>query len=113
MMLIRELTDSAQLAEIDELSQQGPIVVFKHSTRCPISAMAWNRLQSAWDRDLNDLPVYFLDLIAHRATSDAVSVHYGIQHESPQLLYIEDSKVVYQTSHNGINVNDIKEKFNA
>lgn len=112
-MLTRDLTSISQLAEIDEISQNGPVVIFKHSTRCPISAMAWRRLQSGWDQDLSELPLYYLDLIRYREVSNAVASHYGLEHESPQILYIEQGNLKYQTSHNGINVKDIKELLHA
>ena len=112
-MIRRDLTELAQLDEIDQVSQEGPVVIFKHSTRCPISSMAWRRVSTAWDNELEDLPFYYLDLLRYRNVSDEVSRHYGIQHESPQILFIEEGKVTYQTSHNGINVNDIKELLHA
>ncbi len=75
--------------------------------------MAWDRLQRDWDEHLSDLPVYFLDLIRYRETSNAVARHYGVAHESPQLIFIQNGEVLYQTSHNGINVRDIKRLVNA
>lgn len=112
-MNIRTLTDPTQFEEIDQVSEQEFAIIFKHSTRCVISAMAWSRLQRDWDEHLSDLPVYFLDLIKYRTTSDAVSRHYGVDHESPQLILLREGRVQYQTSHNGINVKDIKELVNG
>jgi len=112
-MNLQPLTESAQLAEIDELSGSQDVIIFKHSTRCVISAMAWDRLRRNWDEQVDSLPVYYLDLIRYRATSDAVARHYNVVHESPQLILVRDGKVRYQTSHNGINVKDIKEIVHA
>lgn len=112
-MLLRTLQDPSQFDEIEQVSAQGGAVIFKHSTRCVISAMAWDRLQRDWDEQLSDLPVYFLDLIRYRDTSNAVAQHFGVAHESPQLIFLEEGRVAYQTSHNGINVKDIKELVNA
>jgi bacillithiol system protein YtxJ len=112
-MILRPLNDSSQFEEIDQLSEHQDVVIFKHSTRCVISAMAWDRLQREWDEQVPEVPVYFLDLIRYRATSNAVVSHYGIDHESPQLIFIRNGMVHYQTSHNGINVKDIKELIDA
>ena len=112
-MIRRELEDPSQLEEIDQISAEGQVVIFKHSTRCPISAMAWRRVNDGWDDELAETPLYFLDLLRFRETSQAVSVHYGVQHESPQILLVENGRVVYQTSHNGINVKDIKGLIDA
>lgn len=75
--------------------------------------MAWDRIRRDWDEQVPELPVYFLDLIQYRATSDAVARHYGVEHESPQLIFVRNGLVAYQTSHNGINVRDIKGLVNA
>lgn len=112
-MLLRELKDSSQFDEIDQISRDGGAIIFKHSTRCVISAMAWDRLQRDWDEQVGDLPVYYLDLIRYRTTTKEVARHYGVDHESPQLIFIRDGVVQYQTSHNGINVKEIKELVNA
>lgn len=112
-MVLRDLQDPSQFNEIDEISSQGGAIIFKHSTRCVISSMAWDRLQRDWDEQLSDLPVYYLDLIRYRATSNAVVSHYGVDHESPQLIFVRNGAVEYQTSHNGINVKDIKQLVNA
>jgi bacillithiol system protein YtxJ len=112
-MVLRNLESSDQFNEIDQVSGQGGAVIFKHSTRCVISSMAWNRLQRDWNEQVEALPVYYLDLIKFRSTSSAVAQYYGVDHESPQLLYVKDGKVEYQTSHNGINVSDLKELFDA
>lgn len=112
-MLLRTLEDSSQFDEIEQVSAQSGAIIFKHSTRCVISSMAWDRLQRDWDEQLSELPVYYLDLLRYRNVSDAVAQHFGVAHESPQLIYIKDGLVNYQTSHNGINVKDIKELANA
>ena len=112
-MIRRELEAPSQVEEIDQISERGAVVIFKHSTRCPISSMAWRRISQGWDKDLEEIPFYYLDLLRFRETSDKVSVHYGVQHESPQIIVVENRQVIYQTSHNGINVKDIKALLNA
>jgi len=112
-MLLRDLQASSQFEEIDAVSKTGGALIFKHSTRCVISAMAWDRLRRDWDKQLSEIPVYYLDLIRHRETSNAVVRHYGVDHESPQVIFVKDGAVAYQTSHNGINVKEIKQLVNA
>ena len=83
----KELTMQEQLDEIDSRSNSRPVVIFKHSTRCSISAMTLSRFERAYTDDLSFEP-YFLDLIAYRDVSDAIAERYGIRHESPQALLI-------------------------
>jgi len=104
------LTSEQQLSEVNKRSQSQPVLIFKHSTRCSISAAALNRLERKWDDSkTGSSPVYFLDLIAYRNISNAVSMHYDVEHESPQVLIIVNGKCVYDNSHLGISFNDIAE----
>src|SRR5436305_6597724 len=99
------LTDEGQLEEIISLSQTKPQVIFKHSTRCSISAVALQRLQKAQQPD--GLDFYFLDLLAHRPLSNKVAEVFGVHHESPQVLLVKDGKCIFDESHLGISMNDL------
>lgn len=99
------LNDHAQLETIDRLSVDSPVLIFKHSTQCSISEGALDRMD-AGDADAFNFPAYYLDLLAHRAVSNAVETRYGIQHESPQVLVIKNSTCVYHTSHRAITFTD-------
>ena len=99
------LTDEEQLRQILTRSQTRPQVIFKHSTRCSISAVALQRLQKV--AQPADIDFYFLDLLAYRQLSNKVTEVFKVQHESPQVLLIRDSECVYEESHMGISMNDI------
>ena len=86
-----------------------PQFIFKHSTRCSISSMAKNRLESKWDINENILNPYYLDLLSFRTISDEIAHRFSIEHESPQILIIKNGACVYFSSHTDINVFDIKE----
>jgi len=110
----RDLNEATQLNEIDANSLEGKgVLIFKHSTRCIISKMVWKNLSADWSNDLEDLPVYYLDLISYRALSQKVAEHYNVYHESPQALLIKGGKCVYHDSHHGIDLNEIKNLVNA
>jgi len=104
-----ELTDVAQLMEIEALSNEKPVVIFKHSTRCSISRMALKQFER--DYDLNEtVDAYFLDLIAHRDVSNEIASKFNVYHESPQLILIRNGKAVYDVSHSDINAEALKSK---
>lgn len=105
----KQLEQIGQLTDIDVQSHTAPVVIFKHSTRCSISAAALNRIERSWDTgEMKEIEPYFLDLIAHRTTSDAVALHYEIRHESPQVLVIRKGECIYHVSHMGIDYNDLR-----
>ena len=93
-----------QLSEIKQ--QEGYSLIFKHSTRCPISSMAKKRFELDWDALPENLPVYYLDLIQHRDISNKIAEEFHVQHESPQMLLIKDGECVLDQSHGGISVDE-------
>jgi bacillithiol system protein YtxJ len=97
-----------QLEAVIERSYTAPCLIFKHSTRCSISFMAKMRLESAWDLQEGQVAPFFLDLIAHRAVSNAVAERLSVHHESPQILLVKDGECVLDASHMDINVDEIK-----
>jgi len=104
------LKDEAGLAAIKSQSAQQPQVIFKHSTRCGTSSMIKNRLERA--NVPGELSFHFLDLIAYRAISNKIADDFGIEHESPQILLIQNGECIYDESHNGISMDEIMEHVN-
>jgi bacillithiol system protein YtxJ len=102
------LTNPLQLQQIVEQSNNRPQVIFKHSTRCPISSMAKNRLEKNGTPANTDF--YYLDLIAFRSISNKIAEDFGVFHESPQVLLIKKGACIYNESHNGINMKDIEDQ---
>jgi bacillithiol system protein YtxJ len=101
------LTAADQIYSAFDADKQRPTLLFKHSTRCSISAMALNRFESEWNQDL-DCDLLFLDLLKHRDLSNRIAEVSGIQHESPQAILVVSGKVVYNASHNAISATQIE-----
>ena len=106
------LTELSQLDQLTEESKSSPILIFKHSRSCSISGTTLNRLERNWTLDAS-AKVYFLDLLAYRNISNAIAEKFDVQHESPQVLIIENGKSVYDRSHFDINFGDIKTQLQA
>ena len=103
-----------QLDEIIYSSKQRDdsyVLIFKHSTICSISSMALSRLERKWHIITEKIPAYFLDLRKFRDVSDYVESHFGVKHESPQILLIKKGECIYSTSHNLITADSILEKI--
>jgi len=99
-----------QLDEIVEISANTPVLIFKHSITCGISRMALKQFEREYDFDKKTVEPYFLDLKQYRSLSNLVASHFGVTHESPQVLLIKNGTAVYNESHGGINVADLKER---
>ena len=104
------LTALQQLNEISEESNQKPVVIFKHSTRCSISRMALKQFENNFNLH-DEVKPYFLDLIEHRDVSNEIANRFEVVHQSPQILLIKDGKSVYDVSHDGIDAEILKDKI--
>jgi bacillithiol system protein YtxJ len=103
------LENENQLEEIRKESEGQPVLIFKHSTSCSISAAALNRLERSWKtEEVPQLKAYYLDLLSYRGLSREVANRFGIIHESPQVLLIDKGKCVYHSSHLSINYTEVK-----
>ena len=102
------LTEMSQLAAITLQSSTKPILIFKHSTRCGISRMAFKSFEREYDLDEISVDIYLLDLLKYSAISNEVSVKFKVQHQSPQVIVLKNEKVIYHDSHYGICVKEIE-----
>jgi len=105
------LTSIEQVNEVVEASATTPVLILKHSTRCSISAMALNRLESSWDETKTSILTYYLDLIAHRDISNFLAEKFNVYHQSPQVLLIKNGESYYDESHMGIRYDEIVEQL--
>jgi bacillithiol system protein YtxJ len=72
--------------------------------------MALDRLERSWDEsDMQMVKPYFLDLITYRNVSNQIADVFDVEHESPQVLIIENEKSIYDQSHMGIQYEAIKD----
>lgn len=102
------LNSLEQIKTIKELSKSETIFVFKHSTRCGISSMVIKRFENLFDSSMNNIKVYYLDLLNFRAISDEVGYSFQAQHQSPQLLIIRNEVAVLNVFHYDITTVNIQ-----
>jgi len=95
------------LSEIIKHSNKEPILIFKHSLTCPISANAYNGIEEGNKKDLIPYPIYLVIVQKERNLSNEIAQTFGITHESPQIILIKNGKALYNTSHRNIQVKNI------
>lgn len=103
----KNLESVEQLEALIQGSYQKPIAIFKHSTRCNISALSMSRIERNWETLPADFDLYYLDLLTHRPVSNAIETLLGIEHQSPQMLFIENGQCTYHASHGDIRISDL------
>lgn len=103
------LTSPEQLSSIIKESYSHPVLVFKHSTSCSISAASLDRIERKWnEEEMAGWKPYYLDLLAYRPTSHAVARELHIEHQSPQAIVLFQGEPVYDASHFNISYEGIK-----
>jgi bacillithiol system protein YtxJ len=84
--------------DINSLLRSDLLVLFKHSTACPVSWAAHSQI-NRFRLNNPDVPVYILHVIKERPTSLKVAEITGIRHESPQVLVVKNGAVSAAFSH--------------
>jgi bacillithiol system protein YtxJ len=94
------------LQQLDALfvkSNDAPVLIFKHSTACPVSADAKDEVQEfAKTADANGLAIALIYVIEDRPVSNAIAQRTGVQHQSPQAILVRGEEVVWHASHSAI-----------
>ena len=98
-----DLTPLQRIDQLDELLTESagqPLLLFKHSYSCGISAEALDELVDHLNSDRPGTVRYAMVTVqTHREVSNAVSARLGIRHETPQALIVRDGRVVWTASH--------------
>lgn len=82
-----------------EASRGHRVAILKHSTTCPVSSLAKNRIDRALLDGSLGLPTYYLDLLRYRNVSNLIAERLAVRHESPQLIVVDDGAAVYSSTH--------------
>jgi bacillithiol system protein YtxJ len=95
------LGTAEEIEKIKEESFSRPVLLFKHSARCSISAVALSRFEKAWAgvSESKNMKPYMINVINERPISNIIAEEWKIRHESPQALVINNGECVYNASH--------------
>jgi bacillithiol system protein YtxJ len=97
-----DLTPIQGLDELDHAlgeSRHRPLVLFKHSYSCGVSAEALDELLAHLAVKRSDARYAMVTVQTHREVSNAIAARLGIRHETPQALVVRDGRVVWSASH--------------
>lgn len=104
--MFARLSNKEALQNIIDASKDRPVVVFKHSTACPISSRAYREMEQLDDINL-------LEIQTARDLSREVEELTGVPHESPQVIILRDGKAVWNASHFDVRAGAVSEAVQA
>lgn len=111
---IQQLMTVEQWDDALKRSSDKPLLIFKHSTSCSVSAGAHEELMH-YIEDAATAPVDFaiVHVIEERPVSNAIAEQLGIKHASPQAILVKDGQPVWDTSHWHITYSFLSEKLGS
>jgi bacillithiol system protein YtxJ len=110
------LTRLEQLDELTRLldaSTARPVLLFKHSHSCGISAEALDELATHLDAPHAGVTYAMVTVQTHRDVSNAVARRLGVRHETPQVLLVRDGRVVWSASHFRVTAQAVHDAISA
>lgn len=95
------INDRTTLENLLTDSKRKPVIVFKHSNACSISARAYREMEK-FDGQVN-----ILEVQSAREVSSELANLTGIRHETPQVIVLKDGKAVWNASHFDVTAGDV------
>jgi bacillithiol system protein YtxJ len=96
-----EMIQVGKDTDLQSLLREDLLVVFKHSTACPVSWAAHAQVNRFRLKN-PDVPVQMLLVIQDRPVSQKLATITGIRHESPQIIFVRNGGVAADLSHGEI-----------
>lgn len=102
-----ELTDTDALDHFLAESTNHPVIIFKHSSSCGISARAYREMAGV------EQPVGIITVQEARPVSQEIERRFGIAHETPQVLILRKSEVIWTASHGQVKAEAVEAAVKA
>lgn len=97
-----ELTDTDSLDHFLAQSNGAPVIIFKHSNSCGISAGAFKEMSKVRQ------PVGIITVQKTRVLSAEIESRFGVPHESPQVIILSEGRVVWTGSHSQVRAETVE-----
>lgn len=96
------LSSTDQVEEIIHRSNEKPQIIFKHSTRCGISAFAKERIEKGFQQIAGKADFHYLDLLNFRSVSNFIAEKLNVIHQSPQIIILKNGEAIHSVTHHSI-----------
>ncbi len=106
-----DLTVLRAVDELDRLlaeSNNRPILLFKHSRTCGVSAEALDELVAYLDETVRSARYAVVTVQTHRDVSNAVASKLNVRHETPQVILVHEGRAIWSASHFRVNARELQ-----
>jgi bacillithiol system protein YtxJ len=112
-VIVKVLTNPEALEQALAQSHVEPVFIFKHSTACPISGEAHQRV-TTYIKAAEEPPALFMvRVIEDRPVSNLITEALKVPHASPQLILVKNGKAAWDVSHLNISADAIRDALRS
>ena len=101
------ISDKESFEQLVSDSEKRPVVVFKHSTACPISEGAYEEMSGL------KVPVNMVVVQNERDVSEEIEARTEVEHHTPQVIVLRNGKAVWNASHGKVKAEAVEEAVRA
>jgi bacillithiol system protein YtxJ len=106
---LKDLTTVQELEDALAESNERAVLLFKHSTACPISSRALAQLQDYLEDADQRASYHLITVQTSRSVSNEAASRLRVPHESPQAILIRSGRPVWDASHFEITASSLAE----
>lgn len=97
------IDSDTELRALFDVSNERPVLIFKHSNACSLSAIAHEEMRRYVEKDLPvDVEFRMVVVQEARPVSNEIEERLGVRHETPQVIVVRNGRAVWNTSHSGV-----------
>ena len=111
MILVSSDKDYQQILE--KKNNDSLIILFKHSTRCPVSSRALQEVLKFEVVLSDEYEIIGINVINDRLFSQFIAKETGIRHESPQIIISRNNNVLTSFTHHQITSEKLNQSVNS
>lgn len=90
-----------------------PVMLFKHSTRCPISSHALDAFLAWLGGEGGAVRAALVKVVENRAVSDEIARRLGVDHASPQAILVARGEALWSETHDAITEASLRDALAA
>lgn len=108
--MVAELRKNEDFEQLLERSRTKSVLIFKHSTQCPVSDAAYQEFLR-FIETAGELLSGLVLVIENRALSNTIAARLGVPHQSPQAIALENGQSIWAASHWSITMDSLNKVF--
>ena len=112
----RALTPISGIDELERMlaeSRTRPLLLFKHSYTCGVSAEALDEVYAHIEEQARGVRYAMVTVQTHRDVSNAIAERLGIRHETPQAILVRNGRAVWNASHFRVTASEVDRAIQA